>query len=203
MRRQRRAAAGLPVERVRYRPGEVPMVAEFASAQAIDAEERESVVATFEGRGGDAASSSSPIPTASRSRRPNAGVTIPRRRGRAWPPAWLGVADDLAGVAILVQGLEAVLETGKAPLGDVILASTPGKRHARGVSALLHGGLRADAAVYLHPAGVGRRHARDQGFRLRPGRVPRSPSMAARPIRTRSATPPSRIVPSIRSTRSG
>ena len=65
----------------------------------------------------------------------------------------------LAGVATLVQGLEAVLKAGKAPLGDVILASTPSKRHARGVSALLHGGLRADAAVYLHPAesGVGMR----------------------------------------------
>ena len=41
----------------------------------------------------------------------------------------------------------------------MILASTPSKRHARGVSALLHGGLAADAAVYLHPAesGVGMR----------------------------------------------
>ena len=53
---------GCTVERVRYRPGDVPMVAEFASAQAIDT---------------GAASSSSPIPTASRSRRPSAGGTIP------------------------------------------------------------------------------------------------------------------------------
>ena len=30
-----------------------------------------------------------------------------------------------------------------------------GKRHARGVSALLHGGMRADACVYLHPAESG------------------------------------------------
>ena len=52
-----------------------------------------------------------------------------------------------------------MLEAGQVPAGDVILASTPSKRHARGVSALLHGGLRADAAVYLHPAesGVGMR----------------------------------------------
>jgi acetylornithine deacetylase len=62
-------------------------------------------------------------------------------------------------VAVLVQGLQAVLEAGQVPAGDVILASTPSKRHARGVSALLHGGLKADAAVYLHPAesGVGMR----------------------------------------------
>src|SRR4030095_14161217 len=51
------------------------------------------------------------------------------------------------------------LANGRAPAGDIVLASTPSKRHARGVSALLHGGLRADAAVYLHPAesGVGLR----------------------------------------------
>ena len=59
----------------------------------------------------------------------------------------------------MVQGLQAALEAGHTPAGDVILASTPSKRHARGVSALLHGGLKADAAVYLHPAesGVGMR----------------------------------------------
>ena len=41
------AIARLHVEMVRYRPGDVPMVGEFASAQAIDAGERESVVARF------------------------------------------------------------------------------------------------------------------------------------------------------------
>jgi len=41
----------------------------------------------------------------------------------------------------------------------VIVASTPSKRHARGVHAVLHHGYTADAAVYLHPAesGVGMR----------------------------------------------
>ncbi len=70
-----------------------------------------------------------------------------------------GAADDLSGVAIMVEGLRAALAAGSRPAGDVILASTPSKRHARGVSALLHRGLRADAAVYLHPAesGVGLR----------------------------------------------
>lgn len=151
---------GCAVERVRYRPGDVPMVAEFASAQAIDAGERESVVATFKGRGGGrsviffAHPDGEPVAATERWRHdPFAGV-IEHGRLHGW-----GVADDLAGVATLVQGLQAVLETGKVPLGDVILASTPSKRHARGVSALLHGGLRADAAVYLHPAesGVGMR----------------------------------------------
>ncbi|MGE4079979.1 MAG: M20 family metallopeptidase [Reyranella sp.] len=147
---------GCTVERVRYRPSEVPMVAEFASVQAIDAGERESVVATFKGRGGGrsviffAHPDGEPVAAIERWRHdPFAGV-IEGGRLHGW-----GVADDLAGVATLVQGLQAVLETGMAPLGDVILASTPSKRHARGVSALLHGGLRADAAVYLHPAESG------------------------------------------------
>lgn len=151
---------GCTVERVRYRPGDVPMVAEFASAQAIDADERESVVATFKGRGGGrsviffAHPDGEPVAATERWRHDPFAGAIEHGRLYGW-----GVADDLAGVATLMQGLQAALESGKAPLGDVILASTPSKRHARGVSALLHGGLRADAAVYLHPAesGVGMR----------------------------------------------
>ncbi|MBY0322955.1 MAG: M20/M25/M40 family metallo-hydrolase [Reyranella sp.] len=151
---------GCAVETVRYRPGDVPMVAEFAGDRAIDAGERESVVATFKGRGHGrsviffAHPDGEPVAGTERWKRdPFAGV-IDNGRLHGW-----GVADDLSGVAILVQGLQAALESGRLPAGDVILASTPSKRHARGVSALLHGGLTADAAVYLHPAesGVGMR----------------------------------------------
>ena len=97
----------------------------------------------------------------------------------------------------MVEGLRAALG-GRAsgPAGDVILASTPSKRHARGVSALLHGGLRADAAVYLHPAesGVGMREIKafclgQLDFRItvragrrRPTRSAISPSPIRRPI---------------------
>lgn len=151
---------GCSVETVRYRPGDVPMVGEFATARAIDAGERESVVARFAGSGGGrsliffAHPDGEPVAGIERWRRdPFAGV-VDGGRIHGW-----GVADDLCGVATMVEGLRAVLASGRAPTGDVILASTPSKRHARGVSALLHGGLRADAAVYLHPAesGVGLR----------------------------------------------
>ncbi|WP_421996593.1 M20 family metallopeptidase [Reyranella sp.] len=163
-------ALGCTVETVGYRPAEVPMVAEFAAGPAIDTGERESVVATFRGRGpvrdsGLAGASGrsviffahpdgEPVPARPGWRHDPFAGTIEGGRLHGW-----GAADDLAGVAILVQGLQALLESGRAPAGDVILASTPSKRHARGVSALLHGGLRADAAVYLHPAesGVGLR----------------------------------------------
>ncbi|HTE36761.1 MAG TPA: M20/M25/M40 family metallo-hydrolase, partial [Reyranella sp.] len=151
---------GCSVERVRYRPGDVPMVGEFASARAIDAGERESVVARFPGTGGGrsliffAHPDGEPVAGIERWKRdPFAGI-VEGGRIHGW-----GAADDLSGVAIMIEGLRAALATGCAPAGDVILASTPSKRHARGVSALLHGGLRADAAVYLHPAesGVGLR----------------------------------------------
>ncbi len=167
-------ALGCTVKTVRYKPADVPMVGEFASAQAIDTDERESVVATFKGKGKGrsviffAHPDGEPVANTARWKRdPFAGV-IDNGRIHGW-----GVADDLSGVAILVEGLRASLEAGQAPAGDVILASTPSKRHARGVSALLHGGLRADAAVYLHPAesGVGMREIKAFGSGLLEFRV--------------------------------
>ena len=123
-------ALGCTVETVRYRPADVPMVAEFASAGAIDEGERASVVATFRGKGGGrsviffAHPDGEPVAgTETWKRDPFAGI-VDNGRIHGW-----GVADDLAGVAILIQGLQAVLEAGHAPAGDVILASTPSKRH--------------------------------------------------------------------------
>lgn len=153
-------ALGCSVESVSYRPGDVAMVGEFASAQAIDSGERSSVVARFKGSGGGrsviffAHPDGEPLAGLERWRRDPFGGTIDNGRIHGW-----GVADDLSGVAIMVEGLRAALAGGFVPKGDIVLASTPSKRHARGVSALLHGGLTADAAVYLHPAesGVGMR----------------------------------------------
>ena len=151
---------GCRVETVRYRPSEVPMVGEFAAAEAINAGERESVVTTLSGSGGGrsviffAHPDSEPLAGLDRWQRDPFGGVVDNGRVHGW-----GVADDLSGVAIMVEGLRAALASGQRPKGDVVLASTPSKRHARGVSALLHGGLKADAAVYLHPAesGVGMR----------------------------------------------
>ena len=105
---------GCTVKTVRYKPAIVPMVAEFASAQAIDEGERESIVATFKGKGGGrsviffAHPDGEPLAnTESWKRNPFAGV-IDNGRLHGW-----GVADDLSGVAILVQGLQAVLEAGQ------------------------------------------------------------------------------------------
>jgi acetylornithine deacetylase len=151
---------GCLVETVTYRPGDVPMVGEFARDQAIDSRERTCVVATLRGKTGGRSLIFFAHPdgeqvahTGTWQHDPFGGMV---EGGRIY--GW-GVADDLSGVAIMVEGLRAAIAGGQTPAGDVILASTPSKRHARGVSALLHRGLTADAAVYLHPAesGVGLR----------------------------------------------
>jgi acetylornithine deacetylase/succinyl-diaminopimelate desuccinylase-like protein len=67
-----------------------------------------------------------------------------------------GVADDLLGVATMICALMAVSSKGRRPRGTVTLASTPSKRNARGIVAVLDRGNAAGAAVYLHPAESGR-----------------------------------------------
>ncbi len=151
---------GCKVERLRYRPSDVPIREEFAAEQAMALEERESIVARLVGTKSGrsviffAHPDGEPVKNLERWQRdPFAGV-IDSGRLHGW-----GVSDDLAGVATFVQALEAVKAAGLKPGGDVIVASTPSKRHARGVHAVLHHGYTADAAVYLHPAesGVGMR----------------------------------------------
>ena len=150
------AAAGCVVESVRHRPMQVPMVAEFAAAGAIDEGERLSVVARLAGAGGGpsvvlfAHPDGEPIAGIEHWRHKPFAGEIDQGRIHGW-----GVADDLAGVAIMVEALATLSAAGLRLRGDVILASTPSKRHARGVSALMHGGLAADAAIYLHPAESG------------------------------------------------
>ena len=66
-----------------------------------------------------------------------------------------GVADDLAGCACAISAIQQVFHDKTTKIGNVIFASTPSKSFARGVSALLHDGMSADASLYLHPAESG------------------------------------------------
>ena len=149
-------ALGWEVETVPYRPEDVPMVAEFAGAAALDAGERRSVLARRRGTGGGRSIIFFAHPDGETHanepawRHDKFAGTIEAGRIHGW-----GVADDLAGVAAMVGAADLLHQAGVALSGDVVLASTPSKRHARGVSALLHGGLRANACVYLHPAESG------------------------------------------------
>lgn len=154
---------GCDVQTIRYRPSEVPMDQEFAGEVAIDDDERTSIVGRYRGHGNGrsiilfAHPDGEPISDTHKWKHDPFAGDIENGRVYGW-----GVADDLAGVAAMVQSLRVMLAAGLYPAGDIILASTPSKRHARGVSALLHGGLNADAAVYLHPAesGVGMREVK-------------------------------------------
>ncbi|MES2710247.1 MAG: M20/M25/M40 family metallo-hydrolase [Pseudomonadota bacterium] len=157
------AALGCTVDTLRYRPGDVPMREEFAADNAIATEERAAIIARFAGTGGGrsliffAHPDGEPVQGLERWTQPPFEGAIADGRLYGW-----GVSDDLAGVAIMVDAMRAVAASGQRPRGDVIFASTPSKRHARGVAAVLHHGHVADAAVYLHPAesGVGMREVK-------------------------------------------
>jgi acetylornithine deacetylase len=77
-------------------------------------------------------------------------ATISEGRMYGW-----GVADDLAGIAIMAEAIHTIVASGLRPQGDVLAASTPSKRHARGVAAVLQHGHAGDGAIYLHPAESG------------------------------------------------
>lgn len=171
---------GCEVEAIRYQPGDVPMVAEFATAEAQDGAERQGILGRQRGAGAGrsliffAHPDSEPVPDSPGWRHDPFVGTVSAGRLHGW-----GVADDLAGVAACVRALHLVRASGLRPAGDVFVASTPSKRHARGVSAMLHRGLSADAAVYLHPAesGAGMREVKT----FMPGQLEFCITVAGRP----------------------
>ena len=147
---------GCRVELVAYDPASVPMVEEFASQEAMTSGRRHCVIARI-GTAGAGRSllffghpDSEPLARLAEWKHDPFKGEIGGGRLYGW-----GVADDLAGVAVYTQAVAVLKACGLQPRGEVILVSTPSKRHARGVSALLHQGLTADAAIYLHPAESG------------------------------------------------
>jgi acetylornithine deacetylase len=156
---ERLAAAGCTVREVAYDPGAVPVRGEFAADEARDAERRRAIVGTLEGAEGlpslliFAHPDGEPVAGTERWAHDPFGGEVAGGRLYGW-----GVADDLAGCAAAILAIEK-LAAANAPMGRAVFASTPSKRYARGVAALLHEGLRADASLYLHPAesGVGMR----------------------------------------------
>jgi acetylornithine deacetylase len=67
-----------------------------------------------------------------------------------------GVANDKAGIAVMITALEAIRQCGLEPKGNVILISALGGRdfsegESGGLLACAAKGYRADAALYLHP----------------------------------------------------
>lgn len=171
---------GAAIEHVEYDPAEVPMVGEFAAPGAMEAGRRAALLGRFAGRGGGrslilfAHPDCEPVAGTERWRYDAFAGALADGRLYGW-----GAADDLTGIAIMVEALSAVQEAGALLGGDVIVASTPSKRHARGVAALLHAGLSADAAIYLHPAESGAGLAEIKAFAS--GQVEFRVTVAGRP----------------------
>jgi acetylornithine deacetylase len=149
-------ALGCDVEVLRIFPGTLEFKNEFVADQEVPQIKRISVVGTYPG----AKNGSSLLFFAHPDNPPQTGM-----ENWTYPPfeaeidgsrlyGW-GVADDLAGVAIMAEALHAVQRAGLEPGGDLVLCSTPAKKGAQGVIALLDRGYTADAAVYLHPAESG------------------------------------------------
>ena len=149
-----------------YEPTEIALREEFASSDAMVQGARVAVVGHLRGSGNgrslllfghpDAEDPSNPPPGAgpeSWSREPFE-TSVSQGRMYGW-----GIADDLMGVAAGVCAIEAVTRRATALGGDVFMASTPSKFHARGATAVLQrvdfGSRGLDAAVYLHPAESG------------------------------------------------
>ncbi len=151
---------GCAVETLRIKPASLEFKYQFAAEDSIPDKKRISVIGKYPGsRKGRsllifAHPDSEDVHSIERwSHDPFAGE-IDKGRIYGW-----GVADDLAGVAVMTQALAALLGAGISPGGDLFLCSTPAKKNAQGVIALLSRGYRADASIYLHPAesGVGMR----------------------------------------------
>ena len=148
--------AGCQVESLRYAPAEVRMQHEFATGEVAAAEERCSLIARLRGEGAGRSliffghPDGEPVMNLERWQHDPYAATISEGRMYGW-----GVADDLAGIAIMAEAIHTIVASGFRPRGDVLAASTPSKRHARGVAAVLQHGHAGDGAIYLHPAESG------------------------------------------------
>lgn len=152
-------ALGLDDESFEYDPADVPLIAEFASEQP-GGHQRERCLVGRSGKGADETGRSlilfaHPDPEPYRDTPAWAtgpfAATVANGRITGW-----GVADDLAGIAVMLQSLAVLKAAGLAPSGALSLVSAPSKSHRRGIAAALHRGLAADAAIYLHPAESGK-----------------------------------------------
>jgi acetylornithine deacetylase len=155
--RSRLEALGCDVTLLLHHPQQLPPHLEFAPANVDQTETRTSLVGHYRGTGDGrslllfAHPDSEPVHGLDRWEHDPFAAEIVADRMIGW-----GVADDLQGVAAMIAGLDAALAAGLSIRGDLLLASTPSKRDAMGILAVLdQEGIKADGALYLHPAESG------------------------------------------------
>jgi len=150
-------SAGCKISDLTYDPTTVPVVGDFATGTKQALGERTAVVGTYKGDPSKCSLLVFAHPDGEKLQADHGWSHDPFEGevdgGRIY--GW-GVADDLAGCAAAVLAIEAAAASG-AELGTIVFASTPSKKNARGVAALLYQKLSADGSLYLHPAesGVG------------------------------------------------
>ena len=176
-------ACGAELDTLRYNPSKVPLVDEFAQADALSSDDETCLIGKINGDG----TGRSLILFAHPDVEP-AGVGAPwtmnpfaptQREGRLH--GW-GVADDLAGIAMMLQTAAVLQATDVQLKGDLMLVGAPSKAHRRGIAAALHSGLHGDAAVYLHPAESGR--GLDEIKAFSPGQLEFKITVKGRPPQT-------------------
>ncbi len=133
-------------------PTDVQLSKEFAVKETIDMVPRTHIIGRLRGSGGGRSlmlithPDGDPINTEGWTKPPHVGVV---EGGKMY--GW-GVADDLAGIAMMVEATRTVAASGAQLRGDLYLMSACAKRNAWGIAALLRAGYRADAGIYVHPA---------------------------------------------------
>ena len=153
---------GCQVSDMRYTAENLVLKDEFADSSGVQAGERVSVIGHLPAAAG-AAGGRSLILFAHPDGEPVAGTELWTQDpfagdivdGRIY--GW-GVADDLMGVAAGVCAMDLLASKGTVLKGDVMMCSTPSKRNANGVTAVMQNmelAGTADAALYLHPAESG------------------------------------------------
>ncbi|MCY4460500.1 MAG: M20/M25/M40 family metallo-hydrolase [Albidovulum sp.] len=147
-------AAGCEVEQFQYQPSSTRREREFGRIASSDFQERTVVAGRLRG--------SPELPSLIAFAHPDTEspfgldqlntdpFSAKSHRGRIY--GW-GVADDLAGCAAGLAAIDEISSFG-APRGDIVFASAPSKRSARGIVEYLDR-RRADACLYLHPAESG------------------------------------------------
>jgi acetylornithine deacetylase len=147
---------GCNVESFKLLPIQLSPEKEFASEENIELSERISLVGWYPGLGGGqslmffAHPDSEEIKGLENWKHEPFGAEVEDGRIYGW-----GIADDLLGVATMIGALDALVIAGIEFKGDLYLCSSASKRNARGVTAILNKGYKADAAIYLHPAESG------------------------------------------------
>jgi acetylornithine deacetylase len=145
-------ALGCETKSVKLLPTTVQLSQEFAVQEAIDMSLRTHIVGKITGTGEGRSlilithPDADPIDTGCWTKEPHTGQILD---GRMY--GW-AVADDLAGICIMLAALDSINRAGLRLKGDLYLFSATAKRNAWGIAALLRKGYTADAALYIHPA---------------------------------------------------